>query len=119
MPASVAAYDLYLRARKLLREYRAESVLEAIALLEKALAEDPDYTAAMAALQTLRSLDADLSDTQGRVSSGLRVRSAADNAAYWSISTTMPAVPHQRHSTDSRSSASTVTSSTSRSPPTE
>ncbi|OAP41057.1 flagellin [Sinorhizobium glycinis] len=46
-------------------------------------------TAAMAALQTLRSIDDNLETTQGRVSSGLRVGEAADNAAYWSIATTM------------------------------
>ncbi len=45
--------------------------------------------AAMAALQTLRSLDSKMQDTQARVSSGLRVGGAADNAAYWSIATTM------------------------------
>ena len=45
--------------------------------------------AAMAALQTLRSIDRDLETTQARVSSGLRVETAADNAAYWSIATTM------------------------------
>ena len=39
--------------------------------------------AAMAALQTLRSIDRDLETTQARVSSGLRVETAADNAAYW------------------------------------
>ncbi|MDM9626403.1 flagellin [Rhizobium sp. S152] len=44
---------------------------------------------AMAALQTLRSVNSDLSTTQGRVSSGLRVGKASDNAAYWSIATTM------------------------------
>lgn len=44
---------------------------------------------AMTALQTLRSLSSDLQVTQERVSSGLRVAIAADNAAYWSISTTM------------------------------
>lgn len=44
---------------------------------------------AMTALQTLRSLSSDLQATQDRVSSGLRVAIAADNAAYWSISTTM------------------------------
>jgi len=43
----------------------------------------------MAALSTLRSISADLETTQGRISSGLRVESAADNAAYWSIATTM------------------------------
>ncbi|MCB5202657.1 flagellin [Neorhizobium sp. T786] len=46
-------------------------------------------TAAMAALQTLRAIDSSMEETQGRVSSGLRVGSAADNAAYWSIATTM------------------------------
>lgn len=45
--------------------------------------------AAMAALQTLRMIDRNLETTQGRVSSGYRVETAADNAAYWSISTTM------------------------------
>ncbi|MFN3501250.1 MAG: flagellin, partial [Allorhizobium sp.] len=45
--------------------------------------------AAMAALQTLRALDSSMQDTQARVSSGLRVGGAADNAAYWSIATTM------------------------------
>lgn len=44
---------------------------------------------AITALQTLRSLASDLQGTQDRVSSGLRVGAAADNAAYWSISTTM------------------------------
>ncbi|NKN34821.1 flagellin [Agrobacterium sp. a22-2] len=46
-------------------------------------------TAAMAALQTLRSIDANMEETQARVSSGYRVGTAADNAAYWSIATTM------------------------------
>lgn len=46
-------------------------------------------TSAMAALQTLRTVGSSLSETQQRVSSGLRVASASDNAAYWSISTTM------------------------------
>jgi flagellin len=45
--------------------------------------------AAMTALQTLRSVNANLSKTQAAVSSGLRVGSASDNAAYWSIATTM------------------------------
>ncbi|RYC10246.1 flagellin N-terminal helical domain-containing protein [Ciceribacter ferrooxidans] len=44
---------------------------------------------AMAALSTLRSISASLDDTQSRISSGLRVGGAADNAAYWSIATTM------------------------------
>jgi flagellin len=45
--------------------------------------------AAMSALQTLRSINTNLQDTQGRVSSGYRVSKASDNAAYWSIATTM------------------------------
>lgn len=45
--------------------------------------------AAMAALQTLRSIDTNLETTQRRVSSGYRVETAADNAGYWSIATTM------------------------------
>ncbi|MCF6369552.1 flagellin [Rhizobium halophilum] len=45
--------------------------------------------AAMAALQTLRGIDSQMEDTQARVSSGLRVGTASDNAAYWSIATTM------------------------------
>lgn len=43
----------------------------------------------LAALQTLRSIHSQLSATQGQVSSGLSVATASDNAAYWSISTTM------------------------------
>lgn len=45
--------------------------------------------AAMSALQTLRTINSSMEETQGRVSSGLRVGEAADNAAYWSIATTM------------------------------
>lgn len=44
---------------------------------------------AMSALQTLRSINTNLQDTQSRVSSGYRVGKASDNAAYWSIATTM------------------------------
>ncbi|NRQ13631.1 flagellin N-terminal helical domain-containing protein [Ensifer sesbaniae] len=46
-------------------------------------------TAAMAALQTLRSINTDMAEVQDRISSGYRVQTAADNAAYWSIATTM------------------------------
>jgi flagellin len=44
---------------------------------------------AISALQTLRSINASMAATQGQVSSGLRIESADDNAAYWSIATTM------------------------------
>jgi flagellin len=44
---------------------------------------------AMAALDTLRSINSGMEETQGRVSSGYRVQDASDNAAYWSIATTM------------------------------
>jgi flagellin len=45
--------------------------------------------ASMAALQTLRTINNDMEMTQGRISSGMRVGEASDNAAYWSIATTM------------------------------
>ncbi len=44
---------------------------------------------ALAALQTMRSINMDLETTQGRISSGYRVETATDNAAYWSIATEM------------------------------
>jgi flagellin len=46
-------------------------------------------TAAIAALSTLRSISSDMETTQSRISSGYKVEAAADNAAYWSIATTM------------------------------
>ncbi|MBP2572415.1 flagellin [Agrobacterium tumefaciens] len=46
-------------------------------------------TSAISALQTLRSVSSSLTGIQNQVSSGLRVAAASDNAAYWSISTTM------------------------------
>lgn len=46
-------------------------------------------TAAITALQTLRSLSHSLSEIPDQVSTGLRVGRASDNTAYWSISTTM------------------------------
>ena len=44
---------------------------------------------AMAALQTLRTINDGLDKTQQAVSTGYKVSSASDNAAYWSIATTM------------------------------
>ncbi|HEV2159155.1 flagellin [Bradyrhizobium sp.] len=46
---------------------------------------------AMTALQTLRSVSSQLSSTQTRISTGQRVSTASDNAAYWSIATSMRA----------------------------
>ena len=46
-------------------------------------------TAAMTALQTLTMTNKALETTQGRISTGYRVAEASDNAAYWSIATTM------------------------------
>jgi len=43
----------------------------------------------MTALQSLKSTNKALEQTQGRISTGYRVAEAADNAAYWSIATTM------------------------------
>ncbi|MET0408863.1 MAG: flagellin [Hyphomicrobium sp.] len=45
--------------------------------------------AAMTALQSLQQTSKDLLTTQSRISSGLKVATASDNAAYWSIATTM------------------------------
>lgn len=44
---------------------------------------------AMVALQTLKSINNDLSDTQAMISTGLEVGSAKDNSAVWAISKTM------------------------------
>ena len=44
---------------------------------------------AMTALQTLSATNKNLGTTQGRISTGFRVAEAKDNAAYWSIATTM------------------------------
>lgn len=46
-------------------------------------------SSATAALATLRTINAGLGKTQSTVSSGYRIEKAADNAAYWSIATTM------------------------------
>lgn len=45
--------------------------------------------AAMTALQSLSHTNKMLTETQNHVSTGLRVSEASDNAAYWSIATTM------------------------------
>lgn len=44
---------------------------------------------AMTALQSLRQTNSALETTQSRISTGFRVAEAKDNAAYWSIATTM------------------------------
>ncbi len=44
---------------------------------------------AMTALQSLQATNKELLKTQQRISTGYRVATAEDNAAYWSISTTM------------------------------
>lgn len=45
--------------------------------------------AAMTALQSLNSTNKSMLQTQNRISTGFRVSSAEDNAAYWSMATTM------------------------------
>lgn len=44
---------------------------------------------AMTALQTLNKTNSAMSEVQNRISTGYRVSTAQDNAAYWSIATTM------------------------------
>ncbi|NIX75005.1 flagellin [Microvirga terricola] len=46
---------------------------------------------AMTALTTLKSIAGELDKTSSRISTGLKVSNAADNAAYWSIATTIRA----------------------------
>ncbi len=46
-------------------------------------------TSAMTALSTLRSINSNLNETQNRISSGLKISSGKDNAAYFAISETM------------------------------
>ncbi len=46
-------------------------------------------TSAMTALQTLTQTNKDMAVTQSRIATGYRVATASDNAAYWSIATTM------------------------------
>ena len=43
----------------------------------------------MTALQSLSAINNSLDETQNRISTGYRVGAASDNAAYWSIATTM------------------------------
>ncbi|MFK5980414.1 MAG: flagellin, partial [Rhizobiaceae bacterium] len=44
---------------------------------------------AMTALQSLRNTNSEMNRTQNAIATGFRVGSAKDNAAYWSIATTM------------------------------
>ena len=44
---------------------------------------------ALTALQSLNATNKNLETTQSRISTGYRVAEASDNAAYWSIATTM------------------------------
>lgn len=44
---------------------------------------------AMTALATLRQIDAQMQTAMQRISTGLRINDASDNAAYWSIATTL------------------------------
>jgi flagellin len=46
-------------------------------------------SSALTALQSLNATNKSLETTQNRISTGYRVSSASDNAAYWSIATTM------------------------------
>ena len=48
-------------------------------------------SSAMTALQTLQSIGQSMATTQNRISTGQRVATASDNAAYWSIATSMRA----------------------------
>ena len=55
---------------------------------------------AMTALQTLRSVSSQLSTTQNRISTGQRVSTASDNAAYW-VSTVADDRPSESETAES------------------
>ncbi len=46
-------------------------------------------SSAMVALQTLKSVNSNLADTQNEISTGKRVATAKDNSAVWAISKVM------------------------------
>jgi flagellin len=46
-------------------------------------------SSAMTALSTLQGINKNMETTQSRISTGFKVATASDNAAYWSIATTM------------------------------
>ncbi len=46
---------------------------------------------AMVALQTLKSINSSMADTQSKISTGKAVASAKDNSAVWAISKVMEA----------------------------
>lgn len=53
---------------------------------ERAVASILTNSSAIAALQSLRAVSSNLGETQGRISSAVRVGTALGNTAYWSIS---------------------------------
>src|SRR4051812_1427800 len=56
---------------------------------DKTMSSMMTNSAAMTALQSLQNTNRNLDITQNRISTGYRVAEASDNAAYWSIATTM------------------------------
>ena len=71
---------------------------------------------AMTALQSLNATNKALETTQARISTGYRVAEATDNAAYWSIATTMRS-DNKALSTSRTRSASAPPRSTPPTPP--
>jgi flagellin len=73
------------RAREIGAHSRDRGDNEGVSILTSIMTN----ASAMTALQSLAQTNRTLDTTQARISTGLRVAEAADNAAYWSIATTM------------------------------
>ena len=69
-------------------------------------------TSAMTALQSLSMINSNLDETQNRISTGFRVGAASDNAAYWSIATTMRSDNKALGAVEDADSAAVVTALT-------
>ena len=62
---NVAAYDAYLRAKQLVDRWESKSLVEAVALLERSVAADPNFARAWVELSRAYGLSAKVSDTGG------------------------------------------------------
>jgi TolB-like protein/tetratricopeptide (TPR) repeat protein len=89
---NLAAYDLVLRAQQLANEFTRESLVAALRHLEQALANDPDYGAAMALTAFCRAElvhQGWVQDLQAQAKEGLRLVSRAielgkdDGNVFW------------------------------------
>ncbi len=113
--SDLGSYDLYQRAIAKLRTYRRDDVIEALALLERAIELDPNYAQANAIAACCHSLierfgwtdDPDYHASQFRSRAETAVRAGADDAealasvatAYWSRNNMAAAAPLAQRAT--------------------